>query len=169
MLAPPEAVRAVTAIHLLLPQVPMLFMGEEWDAPEPFVYFCDFKGALAKAIREGRRRRLRVGTAEELVLTVNLSRQTVRIDPEPLGNLLWRENAGTEGTLAPWAVSWFPQSFSVIGPRGTPLASIPWPTAALPQPTDASPERRCLIQPGLPFIGPTSADRWKRGSRRSRP
>ncbi|WP_428980965.1 malto-oligosyltrehalose trehalohydrolase [Lichenibacterium dinghuense] len=53
--APPEAVRAVSAVCLLLPQVPMLFMGEEWGAETPFPFFCDFSGDLADAIRDGRR------------------------------------------------------------------------------------------------------------------
>lgn len=54
-LAPPEAVRAVGTVLLLLPQIPMLFMGEEWGATEPFPFFCDFGPALADAVREGRR------------------------------------------------------------------------------------------------------------------
>ncbi|HUO21582.1 MAG TPA: malto-oligosyltrehalose trehalohydrolase [Caulobacteraceae bacterium] len=54
-LAPPEAVRAVGAVYLLLPQAPMLFMGEEWGARQPFPFFCDFEGALGEAVREGRR------------------------------------------------------------------------------------------------------------------
>ena len=37
------------------PAPPMLFMGEEWAAAEPFPYFCDFEPELAKAVREGRR------------------------------------------------------------------------------------------------------------------
>ncbi|WP_284701359.1 MULTISPECIES: malto-oligosyltrehalose trehalohydrolase [Rhodoplanes] len=53
--APAAAVRAVTAVYLLLPQVPMLFMGEEWAATEPFPFFCDFTEPLASAVREGRR------------------------------------------------------------------------------------------------------------------
>jgi malto-oligosyltrehalose trehalohydrolase len=55
-IAPPEAVRAIAAVYLLLPQVPMLFMGEEWAATQPFAFFCDFAGALGEAAREGRRR-----------------------------------------------------------------------------------------------------------------
>ena len=51
-----EAVRAVAAVYLLLPQVPMLFMGEEWGARQPFPFFCDFAGELADAVREGRRK-----------------------------------------------------------------------------------------------------------------
>ena len=51
----PEALRALAATYLLLPQVPMLFMGEEWEASQPFPYFCDFHGDLADKVREGRR------------------------------------------------------------------------------------------------------------------
>ncbi len=51
----PERLRAVAAIVLLLPQVPMLFMGEEWGATTPFPFFCDFEGDLADAVRQGRR------------------------------------------------------------------------------------------------------------------
>jgi maltooligosyltrehalose trehalohydrolase len=47
---------AVAAIVLLAPAPPLLFMGEEWAAPEPFLFFCDFHDALADAVREGRRR-----------------------------------------------------------------------------------------------------------------
>jgi maltooligosyltrehalose trehalohydrolase len=31
-------------------------MGEEWGATEPFPFFCDFKGDLADAVRNGRRK-----------------------------------------------------------------------------------------------------------------
>jgi malto-oligosyltrehalose trehalohydrolase len=53
--APPEAVRAVAAIYLLAPQIPMIFMGEEWGAAQPFPFFCDFGAELADAVRNGRR------------------------------------------------------------------------------------------------------------------
>jgi malto-oligosyltrehalose trehalohydrolase len=52
----PDAAAAGAAITLLAPQPPLLFMGEEWDAPEPFLFFCDFSGELAELVREGRRR-----------------------------------------------------------------------------------------------------------------
>jgi len=55
-LAPAEAVRALAAILLLAPSPPLLFMGEEWDAPQPFPFFCDFGPDLADSVREGRRR-----------------------------------------------------------------------------------------------------------------
>jgi maltooligosyltrehalose trehalohydrolase len=54
--ASPEAVRAISAVYLLSPQIPMLFMGEEWAASSPFLFFCDFEPQLAAAVREGRRK-----------------------------------------------------------------------------------------------------------------
>jgi 1,4-alpha-glucan branching enzyme len=54
-IAPAAAVRAIVAVYLLLPQIPMLFMGEEWAAAQPFPFFCDFEPALAEAVRKGRR------------------------------------------------------------------------------------------------------------------
>jgi len=55
-LASPAAARALASVVLLLPQIPALFMGEEWGAEQPFLFFCDFSGELATAVREGRRR-----------------------------------------------------------------------------------------------------------------
>lgn len=49
------ALRALVACQLLSPAVPMLFMGEEYAASTPFLYFCDFEGDLARAVTEGRR------------------------------------------------------------------------------------------------------------------
>lgn len=54
-IAAPAAVQAVSAVYLLLPQVPMLFMGEEIGATSPFLFFADFEGELAEKVREGRR------------------------------------------------------------------------------------------------------------------
>jgi maltooligosyltrehalose trehalohydrolase len=54
-LAPPEALRALYAILLLAPSIPMIFMGEESGAGEPFQFFVDFGGDLGDAVRNGRR------------------------------------------------------------------------------------------------------------------
>lgn len=58
-LAHRRAVEALTAILLLSPQIPLLFMGEEWGETRPFCFFCDFDGELADAVREGRRNEFR--------------------------------------------------------------------------------------------------------------
>jgi malto-oligosyltrehalose trehalohydrolase len=54
--APEPLVHAAIAIVLLSPQIPLLFMGEEWASERPFPFFCDFGPPLDKAVREGRRR-----------------------------------------------------------------------------------------------------------------
>ncbi|WP_333839356.1 malto-oligosyltrehalose trehalohydrolase [Pelomicrobium sp.] len=55
-LAPEGALRAATAAWLLAPSPPMLFMGEEFGAATPFLFFCDFGPDLAAAVTQGRRR-----------------------------------------------------------------------------------------------------------------
>src|SRR5690606_38208001 len=55
-LAEPRALRALATMLLLAPQVPLLFMGEEWGAREPFLFFCDLGAELRDAVRDGRRR-----------------------------------------------------------------------------------------------------------------
>ena len=56
VLARPEPLAAAFAVLLLQPSPPLLFMGEEWGATEPFAFFCDFQGELAEAVRNGRKR-----------------------------------------------------------------------------------------------------------------
>ena len=55
-LADPQALRAATALMLLCPQIPLLFMGEEEGSRSPFLFFTDFHDELADAVREGRRK-----------------------------------------------------------------------------------------------------------------
>jgi len=51
------ALRAAVALQLLAPHIPLLFMGEEWGADTPFLYFTGYRDEqLAAAIRDGRRR-----------------------------------------------------------------------------------------------------------------
>ncbi len=48
-------VQALHAILLLSPQIPLLFMGEEYAETRPFLFFADFTGELGAAVRDGRR------------------------------------------------------------------------------------------------------------------
>jgi malto-oligosyltrehalose trehalohydrolase len=54
MLAPAQAVAAALAVTLLAPSSPLMFMGEEWGATQPFPFFCDFSGGFGDAVRRGR-------------------------------------------------------------------------------------------------------------------
>lgn len=53
-LSSPGRFRALTALTLLLPATPMLFMGEEYGATTPFYYFADHEPELAASVRAGR-------------------------------------------------------------------------------------------------------------------
>jgi maltooligosyltrehalose trehalohydrolase len=50
----PGAFRAMTALLLLAPATPMLFMGQEFCASAPFLYFADHTPELARAVKKGR-------------------------------------------------------------------------------------------------------------------
>ncbi len=54
-LAPLAAVRAATAVLLLSPSPPLLFMGQEFGCTRPFLFFCDFADDLGRRVAEGRR------------------------------------------------------------------------------------------------------------------
>ncbi len=55
-LADPHALCAALALLLLTPQIPLLFMGEEFGVTQPFLYFTSYRQpALADAVRDGRR------------------------------------------------------------------------------------------------------------------
>lgn len=47
--------RAVSALLLFLPETPLLFMGQEWAATSPFLFFTDHNEQLGKAVTKGRR------------------------------------------------------------------------------------------------------------------
>lgn len=54
-LADPQALRSAMALLLLSPFVPMLFLGEEYAARHPFLFFTSHNDDLAQLVREGRR------------------------------------------------------------------------------------------------------------------
>ncbi len=75
-IADSRAVRAATAILLLVPSPTLLFMGEEFGTKTPFLFFCDFEKGLAEAVAAGRR--------NEFVRFTKFSDPTVRAGiPDP--------------------------------------------------------------------------------------
>jgi len=55
-LAGADRSKVMLAMLLLSPHIPLLFMGEEYGETHPFLFFTDFHGDLARAVREGRAR-----------------------------------------------------------------------------------------------------------------
>lgn len=56
LLTGPGRYRAVTALLLLAPETPMLFMGQEFAASAPFLYFADHTPELQRLVIKGRKR-----------------------------------------------------------------------------------------------------------------
>jgi maltooligosyltrehalose trehalohydrolase len=54
-LTSPSRLRAMTALLLLAPQTPLLFMGQEFGCTSPFPFFADHVASLAPAVHAGRR------------------------------------------------------------------------------------------------------------------
>ena len=52
----PESYRAISLFFCLIPYTPMLFMGQEWAASSPFLYFTDHPGHFGELVAEGRKR-----------------------------------------------------------------------------------------------------------------
>ncbi|AOF89291.1 malto-oligosyltrehalose trehalohydrolase [Sinorhizobium sp. RAC02] len=55
VLTDPMLLNVMTALLLLAPPIPMLFMGEEFGEQQPFFFFTDFEGELAHAVKQGRK------------------------------------------------------------------------------------------------------------------
>ena len=50
-----DAYCAASVLLLFLPATPLVFMGQEWAASSPFLFFSDHEGELGEAVRRGRR------------------------------------------------------------------------------------------------------------------
>src|SRR3954452_14052560 len=51
-----EMQKLMAAVVMVSPSLPMLFMGEEYSEPHPFLYFvCHTDPELAEAVRKGRK------------------------------------------------------------------------------------------------------------------
>ena len=55
-LTSPGRFRALTALLLLSPQIPLLFQGQEFGSSKPFNYFADHHAELRKQVTQGRKR-----------------------------------------------------------------------------------------------------------------
>jgi maltooligosyltrehalose trehalohydrolase len=52
----PAMFRAISALLLFAPETPLLFMGQEWAASTPFLFFTNHHPGLGRLVTEGRRR-----------------------------------------------------------------------------------------------------------------
>lgn len=66
-IASPEAVHAIAAVYLLLPQTPMLFMGEEWGSSQCFPFFVISTASWANWFGRGEGRNLRTSPNSKIL------------------------------------------------------------------------------------------------------
>ena len=92
-LAGAEKTQILLATLLLSPHIPLLFMGEEYGETHPFLFFTDFHGDLARAVREGRAREFEghAGHEEGAVPDPNAESTFMR------SKLDWQKTTGAEG------------------------------------------------------------------------
>jgi maltooligosyltrehalose trehalohydrolase len=85
--------RAASVLLLCAPETPLLFMGQEWAAGTPFLFFTDHEPELGRLVTEGRRREFRTFAA----FTDPVARQRIPDpqDPETFrsSRLDWSEPA----------------------------------------------------------------------------
>ena len=79
--SPLKALRAAAAVYLLLPQIPMLFMGEEWGASSPFPFFCDLHPSWPKLCARADARSLPDSRSFKIRRSVSVSRIRRRTRP----------------------------------------------------------------------------------------
>jgi malto-oligosyltrehalose trehalohydrolase len=101
--APLEAVRALSAVYLLSPQIPMLFMGDEWGASTRFPFFCDLRADMAQDVRKGR--------LEFLQKNLQVEAEALKQVPDPLALATFRSahldwNEPERGEHAEW-LAWY--------------------------------------------------------------
>jgi maltooligosyltrehalose trehalohydrolase len=94
--------RALSALLLFVPETPLLFMGQEWAASSPFLYFTDHHPELGRLVTAGRRAEFSRFTAY-----ADAARQALIPDPQAettfaTSRLVWeeRERSPHAGTLA---------------------------------------------------------------------
>ncbi|MGK6312043.1 malto-oligosyltrehalose trehalohydrolase [Neorhizobium sp. DT-125] len=92
-LSGPHKVKTLLTALLLSPHIPLLFMGEEYGETNPFLFFADFHGDLAKAVRDGRRKEFE-GHAGHEADTVPDPNAKKTFDASRLD---WAKPASTEG------------------------------------------------------------------------
>jgi malto-oligosyltrehalose trehalohydrolase len=115
-----KKLRCLSAILLLAPSPPLLFMGEEWGCRQPFLYFCDFPGELGEAVRQGRR-----GEFARFAAFAD-PKARARI-PDPLAEqtfkrsvLRWKDARGSEGR------EWLTHYKSLLSLRKSEIAPRPF-------------------------------------------
>ncbi len=91
-LAPAEGTELALLLALLTPATPMVFMGDEFAASTPFLYFANWYGSLRDAVRKGRAREFGHAVTGDAVLPDPCDVATLQAS-----RLQWDESATAAG------------------------------------------------------------------------
>jgi len=97
---PEDVYRALSALLLLAPETPLLFMGQEWACSSPFLYFTDHHPELGALVTEGRRK-------EFAGFTAFADEASRRLIPDPQAESTWKNSR------LPWSELSVPRHDSV--------------------------------------------------------
>ena len=167
----PGLARVGAALYLLSPYTPMLFMGEEYGATTPWLFFSDHAGELGEAVRRGRRAEFAThGWATEEVpdpqdpATFEASKLDWKLDHELLAFYrsliaLRRSRADlSDGRRDRLSVTWDEQAAWLVVRRGTVAIAC-----------NLGPQRQSLALSGTPSaVLLASCDGWSFGAGSSR-
>jgi malto-oligosyltrehalose trehalohydrolase len=109
-IADPDALKVGMALLLMSPQIPLLFMGEELGAREPFLFFADYEGDLAEAVKRGRRREF--GKFPEFA-----TEEAQRRIPDPNRAETFRQSCPNFSATDDWSRNWQDYVGRLIGLR----------------------------------------------------
>jgi maltooligosyltrehalose trehalohydrolase len=140
--------RAATALLLFLPQLPLIFMGQEWAAGTPFRYFTDHGPDLGRRVTEGRKREFQrfAGFGDQIpdpqdpstFLSSRLDWTELEREPHASISRLYQDFLRHRSRLAgPWAVE-HPSEGGLVLRRGDHVLlvalrdglTLPWPRTA---------------------------------------
>jgi hypothetical protein len=133
-IADPQALRAAVSILLLAPAPPLLFMGEEFGAKTPFLFFCDFEGDLAKAVTEGRRNefaRFVRFSSEETRSQIPLTLRREHVIPHLTNKVCAKFVAQGTGLIVTWKFEEDVALTLVANLGASPIANPPCPIGKL--------------------------------------
>ena len=116
------AYRAASVLLLMAPQTPLIFMGQEWAAGTPFLYFTDHHPELGRLVTEGRRGEFRHFAA----FSDPIAREQIP-DPQAASTFLASQLSWDERVAEPHASMLRLYQALLALRRGEPALRRPWP------------------------------------------
>lgn len=130
----PPLYRAASALLLFAPELPLLFMGQEWATKTPFLFFTDHADALGRQVSEGRRREFEdfagfqgeVPDPQDPTTFLRSRLRWAELEQIEHAQMLtyYRDLLARRRHLAPGFEAWSPDPHALLARRGTSLLVV---------------------------------------------